>query len=168
MKTPKFRIGDVVEVSALVQRMDEKLGDLSYHRIFTPVGCKSFKAIITGAGFRNEGVLKYTGESYELKTSKRVPVWYVRRYVRGKEIAVPEEGIIHIYPYSYYGNLIPDIEGKNIRIQPVPFNNKGPTWEQMYGKEQADKMKAQSRNDIKLQPRDSNGRLSKIKHTVDL
>lgn len=119
----KFRIGDVVLVKGEVVITEEDRVSYRYHRKVNRHELPEsawYRAVVTGAGTRCEGVRNYIGpeEGSSFETKKVVQVWFVRPSVCSKERAVFEEDLELVPPYVRYENPPDRVTAVDIRRIP--------------------------------------------------
>ncbi len=116
MKRLAFKIGDLVEVRAVVEKRwssdDPKtLDDKKNLKTYVAVECEPFEAVITGATIRSEGErIEGSGPTNEdgdfdppyLAVSKVHPLFLVRRGITNKEMMVFEGDVRPMGPHCIY------------------------------------------------------------------
>jgi len=165
---PKFRIGDVVLVRGRIeieyQPVDgNRNKDQRTIKRVPLLESLYYRAAVTGASVRWEGVSTYYGEGRSFRGLKAVPIWLVRPAMRSVERPVFEEDLEILVPVELHNH-------HNLELYPGPpfFNTrtgelKRPKslvpWissSQLYPMTEAER--SSLREEMKKWPRDSKGR----------
>lgn len=124
----KFRIGDIVLVKGelIVEKEPGSWGEIRRIKRRVLAEGNWYRAVISGAGTRCEGVGVWDEDGRYFKTSQVVPVWLVRPAVCSAERPVFEEDLTLVSPFARYEYPLTGSESSRTRWRgPVPWKISG-------------------------------------------